>query len=250
MSSDAHHRDFLARFILITAGLIVVFSRPTFADEKKIALVYKGPGVCVEDCAQAAAEAARKVGLKIKYIGPSESNVHIFDDAAVWLQPGGGSKSAGLAMTSQLKENIRSFVYRGGGYVGFCAGAPVAASKIHDSEIDGLGILPGVQIHKYLETGNENPTVLKVQWNGSPRYLYWEAGSYMTVDKSFNGKATSFYPNGLIASLRLSYGKGRVFVTGLHPEAPDSWKKLAKLSDPDGSDISLAEEMVRWAVGQ
>jgi glutamine amidotransferase-like uncharacterized protein len=239
---------FTRKHTSIIVLILFWFSRNlTAGHERNVALVYRGPGVCVEDCAQAAAEPAQKIGLRVKYVGPQDSSPQLFEDAVVWIQPGGGSKSAGTAMTKQLKENVRSFVFKGGGYVGFCAGAPIATSKIHDSEIDGLGILQGVSVHKYLEVGNDNPTILKVQWDGLPRFLYWEAGSYMTVEKGFKGEAIAFYPNGFIAALRMTYGKGRVFVTGLHPEAPDFWKKLAKLSDPDGSDMILAKEMVRWA---
>ena len=56
----------------------------------------------------------------------------------------------------------------------------------------------------------------------------------------------AYYPNHQVAAARATYGKGKVFVTGLHPEAPQDWRDYYHLNDPDGSDEDLAVEMINW----
>ena len=46
--------------------------------------------------------------------------------------------------------------------------------------------------------------------------------------------------------MRTSYGKGRVWVTGLHPEAPQWWKDTSGYSDPDGDDSDIVVKMLQW----
>ena len=50
-------------------------------------------------------------------------------------------------------------------------------------------------------------------------------------------------------ALRAAFGRGRVFVSATHPEAPADWSAGYGLKDPDGSDLSLAAGMIRWAAG-
>lgn len=42
------------------------------------------------------------------------------------------------------------------------------------------------------------------------------------------------------------YGNGKVFITGLHPEAPQSWRTYYGINDSDGLDFDLVDEMISW----
>ena len=47
--------------------------------------------------------------------------------------------------------------------------------------------------------------------------------------------------------MRAAYGAGRIFLSGAHPEAPSIWTTEDKMVDPDGSDLALAADRVKWA---
>lgn len=232
----------------LVALLSLTFAAQAYAGPK--ALVYKGAGACDDGCYQSAFELAKKAGFDPVYVGPKDLNAQstaaderaIFEEAKVWIQPGGYASTAMATMTPQLKTAIKKFIYNGGGYVGFCAGAFVSTSMVGTTKNAGLGIFPGGT--KLYGSGVD---IKRVQWNGSTRYLYWEGGPYLrnlpnTVEK------IAFYPNGTTATARTHYGKGKVYISGLHPEAPQSWIDYSgkKDRDLDGLDFDLGIEMLHW----
>ena len=80
---------------------------------------------------------------------------------------------------------------------------------------------------------------------GSERYLYWEGGPYFRNMPS-SVEQTGSYPNGTNAAIRTTFGKGRIWITGLHPEAPQWWKDDSKQADPDGDDRDIVASMLHW----
>ncbi len=216
--------------------------------KKNKALIYKGEGSCIEDCSESAAMIAKMAGLEPIYVSPTESNLDLFADAAVWIQPGGESLVVAAQMSVDLKNAIRNFVQQGGGYVGFCAGAFFADLWIHGTESKGLGIIPAYAID--YQKARSSAEMLDMIWNGKKRSVYWEEGPYLEL--FFKGQLFTpfaYYPTGEIASIYGNYYQGRVSVTGTHPEAPQYWRDDIKASDPDGLDYDLAIDMVRWAAG-
>ncbi len=218
----------------------------------KVALVYKGPGSCEEDCSEAAADMAKLAGLRPVYIGPNESRAEVFKEAAVWIQPGGGASTASKSMNPRLKKMIKEFVFNGGGYVGFCAGGFFATEVIADTGNFGLSMLPGKNL-LYENVKNEIE-LLTLNWQGRPRKIYWEGGPYF-IPPSANEiyvsqyQILALYPNGLPATVSAKYGQGKVVVTGAHPESPRWWKSDGvKLNDDDGDDFDLAVEMIYQAL--
>jgi hypothetical protein len=168
---------------------------------KPLALVYDGPGSCpaVEgDCTAAASKAAMAAGYAVKTVGPTALTAQstdadyqaIFANAAVWVQPGGSSKTFLTTVSPEMVAAIQRFVKAGNGYVGFCAGAFSSTQYDGDLDLKGLGIFPG-KTHPYPnETMNLffdeiashfNPDayynqILEVTWNGKKRQLYFEGG--------------------------------------------------------------------------
>ncbi len=214
---------------------------------KNIALVYDGPGACPEDCALAAADTARQAGFIAKIVGPNELTsastsaqiTALFQDVAIWVQPGGHSAQAYQAITPTLRNALISFINDGGGYVGFCAGAFITTKEIGTTGIQGFGIFPGNTAP--LGTGSN---MEKVSWENKTRDIYFEGGPYIyNIDSSVEVMAV--YDDGkTIAAARTTYGKGRVYIAGPHPEAPNWWSSSR---DPDGSDRDLAVGMMKWS---
>ncbi|MES2767667.1 MAG: BPL-N domain-containing protein [Bdellovibrionota bacterium] len=243
-----------------------------FAESQPLALVYKGPGSCVEipqniGCSESAAEMAKRAGFRVEYVGPKETSFEVFKDAKVWIQPGGRARLQVLNMAPELKKNIAQFVSEGGGYVGFCAGAFLAADQFgwedpekpeNNFESKGLGIVPGYG-HYINFFGKKVAEIIPVIWGDSKRDVYWEEGPYFLEQKNYapGTEIVAYYPFEFketkarpIMSLNTSYKKGRVAITSVHPEAPQEWREYYKITDNDGLDYNLAVDMIKWSAAK
>lgn len=213
------------------------------AAEVKMALIYKGPGACEEGCAEAARDMAVMAGFETKFVGPTEAQASVFEGASLWIQPGGQSSTASKAMVPELKQNIKNFVAHGGGYVGFCAGGFLATEWIADRGVQGLGLLAGTNA---LYPEKADAVIFPITSLAGVRQIYWEGGPYF-LPPAAGVEVMATYPNSAVASARSMYGSGRVYVTGLHPEAPPMWREYYKINDLDGLDYDLAVDMILWA---
>jgi glutamine amidotransferase-like uncharacterized protein len=232
------------------------------------ALIYNGPGSCedenlekkdeeiqgaITDCSASAAMIARKAGFKVKFVGPDavtdkstpEQVAALFGQGRVWIQPGGISNEAYNTMSDALTRGLKRFVRAGGGYIGFCAGAFMATELIGGTGAEGLGIVPGSTY-----TYHKGIALEKVEWLGKKREIYFEGGPYFYNFASPTVEITATYASGAAAAIRTTFGKGRVWVTGLHPEAPLRWTQEEEMEDPDGTEQSLAADMVRWSASK
>lgn len=258
--------------LLLLAGAFVL-NCSAFAEP--LALIYKGPGSCEQSsvsggCSEAAALAAQKAGFKTQYVGPNENvGEEKWRQAAVWIQPGGRARVQILTMSAKLVGQIRDFVSKGGGYVGFCAGMFLAADKFgwvdeedpkNSFESAALGLISGYGYYfdEYDKELSEDhlAKILKVSWADKSRYVYWELGPYfdrsVLKDKRYSVIANYTDSKGKprsdrIMTLQGTFGSGRVSLTAVHPEAPEDWRSYYKITDPDGLDIELASDMIKWA---
>jgi glutamine amidotransferase-like uncharacterized protein len=224
------------KLFAVTFGLLI--TSQAFAGPK--ALVYNGVGACHDDCAKASYDSAKAAGFDPVYVGDNDTDPRIFDGATVWLQPGGYASTAMQNMAPALKENIKNFVKNGGGYVGFCAGAFVTTNYVGTTNVKGLGIMPGST-----KLYGKGVRILKTKWQGSQRYIYWEGGPYFRNMPS-TVEQTASYPNGANGAVRSTFGKGRIWVTGLHPESPKWWKDESGYDDVDGDDRDIVANMLHW----
>lgn len=214
------------------------------------AIVYGGVGACTDDCVAGAVEAARVAGLDPIVVDPNTFSPEMLEDAVIWIQPGGKSRNAANAMGSKMLSHIKEFIRNGGGYVGFCAGAFLSTPKIGTSTTKGLGIVSGKTI---LYKGNRTyPSIEKVNFvtaeGVKTKDIYWEGGPYFTsLGKGVEVMARYSRTN-QISSVRTVFGKGRVAVTGDHPEAPEWWRTSSNLLDKDGLDYDVTSQMILWAM--
>jgi glutamine amidotransferase-like uncharacterized protein len=214
--------------------------------EKNLALVYKGPGSCPEECSESAAHVAELAGYKAVYVGPQELNAD-FAHAKVWIQPGGHSSEVAEAMLPELKQAIRNFVASGGAYVGFCAGGFYAGETFHNDTESGLGLLPGKALYEEALDQYDKGVVIDVTWLGELRSVYWEGGPYFVLRPTPGFEITAVYPSRHAAAVQGPFGSGRVAVAGFHPEAPKWWRDDVPGHDTDGQDEDIAVDMIRWA---
>jgi glutamine amidotransferase-like uncharacterized protein len=230
-------------------SLFFFFSFSTVLAAERIALVYRGPGACLQ-CWKSAAQVAKLSGFKVDFVNEQQPTERVFERAVLWVQPGGKSKIAAEAMGPGYLARIRRFIANGGGYVGFCAGTFLSTAKIGTSEIDGLGIVPGTTRLWDQEDGPGR--LVPLAWKNEVKQVYYHGGPYIDVDtqESFGIRVYSRYEDGRINAISAPFGYGRVAITGSHPEASRLWKFQHFIRDPDGSDQQLVTGMMKWATGQ
>jgi glutamine amidotransferase-like uncharacterized protein len=200
------------------------------ASGKPIALVYGGPGVLTGpgDTLEMAKTVAAQAGFTVIEVTHTLDTATL-NSASVWIQPGGPNLSADSYMNGNgMADQVRDFVTRGGGYVGFCGGA--------FSAVNNLGLIQGSAWNLNQATGK-----IPVTWLGKVRYIHFEHGPYITLTDK-NVEVVGTYADGSVAVARTHYGKGEVFISGVHPEAGSFWPPTY---DPDGSDQYLAVGMIQ-----
>jgi hypothetical protein len=233
--------------IAMAAVITVVKTAPL-----PIALVWQGPGACWPDCWPEAASAAKNAGFQVIYMTPQTTDYSIFNTAKIWVQPGGTSETASIAMGQALRDRIRQFVADGGGYVGFCAGMFLASEMVGTTNQPGIGLIPGAT-KLYKTDGTNDHAIYLITLTEGTRYMYYAGGPYLDltgVDQSAQPiQIMGYYPNGAIATIHTQFGKGRVAVSGFHPEIGDFYKRVQGFTDPDGGDEFYAQAMMKYAAG-
>lgn len=243
-------------FVFLLLSTSAVFAAENRA--KPLAYVYMGQGSCVEGCSEAAADMAYKAGFHPVYIYPQDITEystpdyvkHFFDGVKVWIQPGGYSRQAYEAMNPKLRETLLNYIFSGGGYTGFCAGAFITTNQIGTTGTPGFSIFPGKTAPLMPPPARPDLqfSIEEVQWAGKKRAIYFEGGPYM-YDLPPQVEVIATYTNGKVAAARTSFGLGRVYIAGPHPEAPSWWSSPDGVTDRDGMDHDLAVSMLKWAAG-
>jgi len=235
------------RTISLLLGILI--SHSALAASKPLALIWNGPGACKE-CLSGAVTVARESGFSVQFMNPSVKDFTAFQQATLWIQPGGKSSKAADAMGPGMEQQVREFVANGGGYVGFCAGAFISTEKIGQKDKNGYGIVPGNT--QLLIRGEFDHAMLKVSTTKyGDRWMYYAGGPFFKMSDeqlaAVQGEVIARYPDGSIAGVHAHYGKGKVAVVGFHPEASKAWKTALGKVDHDGSDVFFAVDMVKYA---
>jgi len=217
---------------------------------KPIALVYRGPAAGSSGNSEAVAallESDPTHNFSVMYVGPEEE-VSVQDglklkNAVLYAQPGGDTtvKRAYKTLRSDAAA-IQSFVQNGGKYVGICMGGYL----VDDDPGFGLGLNAAQYIKSPDATvTTERSSLVQISWRGNMRWMYFQDGPYFIPDSNVKDQTIlATYTNGKVAAMVQPYGKGKIGVSGPHPEAPASWYKSAGLTDPDGLDADLFYDLI------
>lgn len=160
--------------------------------------------------------------------------------ADLLVVPGGSSRTIKQDIGPEGAERIRAFIRAGGGYVGTCAGCCLLLDESADPE-RGIGVIP------YRRVGSKGHGMMPVAFNADgaaalglaagtreirysrgpvmepvatddPEKRFAEWGTYAGDLFGTNG-VPRFRMPGRTAVVGGTYGKGRVFAIGLHPES-------------------------------
>ena len=111
-----------------------------------------------------------------------------------------------------------------------------------------LDLTSGVRFPFYaLENKGIRKAAVDVAIAGSPPLVhYWEDGPQLTGW----GDVVAKYPDGTPAIVEGSVGDGWVVLLGIHPEAPDSWRRGLTFTTPARDDNAFAAKLIRAALNR
>ena len=221
-----------------------------------VALLFDGTGTSDSDF-QALAAILQAHGITYQAVTSLQLEAMSASDLAgykliVW--PGGDSIVQNDNLAPHTRERVREAVVNSGvNFVGFCAGAFIAVGPPPPpggTPYWGLSIAN----YNYLTVFYPNGpgTTLPVASmemisfaNGTSRDLVWWDGPFLPAVSS---GVLAKYPDGTPAMVALQSGQGFVVLSGVHPEAPQSWRDRQGLLDIDGLDTDIAWNLINGAL--
>jgi glutamine amidotransferase-like uncharacterized protein len=159
--------------------------------------------------------------------------------------PGGNFVETGNSLTPRTTANIRDGVQNGLNYLGICAGAFLAGS--FPQPYKSLSLTSGVQFGFYAAGRGVRKTAVAITLAGGPTLdQYWEDGPQLTGW----GAVVAKYPDGTPAVVQGTFGNGSVILTGVHPEATESWRRGMTFSTPSSTDNAFAVTLIEAALNR
>lgn len=158
------------------------------------------------------------------------------------IVPGGNFIKIGGSLTSRATGQIRNAVRDGLNYLGICAGGFFAGDSGHN----GLNLTSGVRFGFYSEEergirkapvaiASPGAPALDQYWEDGPQFMGW-------------GAVVGRYPDGTPAIVEGTFGSGWVILSGVHAEAPASWRDGMSFRTPASVDHAYAGTLVRAAL--
>ena len=208
-------------------------------------LLYVGTGTSTSDVA--AMEGILK-SLNLGYLTADEHQLNAMPEPVLGgykllIVPGGNSITIGDNLSGNTSATIHNAVSQYGvHYLGVCAGAFFGGFSIYN----GVDLTAGVAFDFYaaefagihLEPVEITPASsgpLDVYWNDGPQLSGW-------------GDVVATYPDGTPAIAEGMSGNGFVMLTGVHLEAPASWRAGMNFTTPVSVDLAYAGTVIRAAL--
>jgi glutamine amidotransferase-like uncharacterized protein len=158
------------------------------------------------------------------------------------IVPGGNSITIGDYLTHTTTAKIHNAVNEGLHYLGICAGGFFGGYSDHN----GLNLTSGVWFEYYADhaKGISKAAVEVRDSHGDALDQYWQEGPQFSGWGSIVGE----YPDGAPAVVEGRSGNGWVILSGVHAEAPESWRYGMKFTTPVSVDNSYAATLVLAAL--
>ncbi len=158
--------------------------------------------------------------------------------------PGGNFEQIGDGLTSSTAANVRQAVESGLNYLGICAGAFFAGN----SPYNGLNLTSGVRFPFYaIEDQGIRKAAVEIAIARSPALThYWEDGPQL----SGWGDVVARYPDETPAIVEGHFGDGWLILTGIHAEAPDSWRRGMTFTTSASVDNAYAATLIDAALNR
>jgi glutamine amidotransferase-like uncharacterized protein len=152
--------------------------------------------------------------------------------------PGGNFEEIGNGLEASTTATIRHAVQGGLNYLGICAGAFLAGN----SPYNGLNLTNGIRFTFYaLESSGTRRAPVAITAAGSHTVdQYWEDGPQL----SGWGDIVAKYPDNTPAVVERSVEDEWVILAGIHPEAPESWRRGMSFTTPTSESNAYAATLI------
>ena len=213
--------------------------------------IYAGPG---GELAWDVEVALDKLALSYREVNARDVRSGGLDRCSVLIVPGGQTALCVATLGVRGFECIREFVADGGGYVGICAGAYIAARRVEvPGRPQGLGI---IEIENVRSAGTEIKTIFVaqpehpiVEGGGRgvvtvPLQIWYQNGPLMEAGEGVETLAV--YEDGSAAIVCSTYGEGRVVIFSPHPEG----SLEGGVDAEECGTLRLLENAVAFAAGE
>jgi len=160
------------------------------------------------------------------------------------IVPGGNFIEMGDSLGPRNTAKIHDAVQGGLSYLGICAGGFLAGRFAGNS----FNLASGAKFKFYAaEEQGIRKTVVAIRGAGSPTLdHYWEDGPEFSGWGSVVGR----YPDGTPAIVEGTSGNGWVILSGVHPEAPESWRRGMTFTTPVSADHRYAATLIDAALNR
>lgn len=189
-------------------------------------------------------------GIKIKRLDAKSLIEKNWEkETQLFIMPGGRDVFYQAALRGKGTDKIRSYVEQEGNYLGICAGAYFACTRIEFEKGTSLELLderslrffPGVAkgpaygVGKYAYDSSKGACAALINWQDSPIHVYFNGGCFFSPE-SLRVKVLSRYldlPQKPPAIVEIAHGGGKVLLSGVH------FEYLPSLLDPKDPYLSL-----------
>jgi hypothetical protein len=186
--------------------------------------------------------------LKLNYATANSSQLNAMTETRLkayrlLIVPGGNSITIGNNLSRATTAMIRATVQNDGlHYLGFCAGAFFGSYQA----ANGIDLTSGVWFNVWPNLGRgTGREAVQISFPKSSKLdIYWHDGP----ETSGWGYIVAKYPDGTAAIAEGAYGKGFAIMTGVHPEAPASWRACCTFTTPLATDLAYANTLVTAAL--
>jgi glutamine amidotransferase-like uncharacterized protein len=229
---------------LLWFGLVFASSCTASEHTAQGILLFSGRGTSSNDVA-AIEGILRERGLPYSTASSAQLDVMSGSELKTYrllVMPGGNFIDIGNGLTTSTTAKLRRAVESGLGYFSVCAGAFFAGA----SPYNGLKLTDGVRFSFYtLENHGIRKAPVTVHTAASASIeVYWEDGPQLVGW----GEPIARYPDGTPAVVQGKYGNGWVVLTGVHPEAPESWRRGLAFTAPPGPSLGFAATLIDAAL--
>lgn len=159
----------------------------------------------------------------------------------LFIMPGGNAVTIGQYLTKTATSNMRQAISNGMHYLGLCAGGFFAGKSIYN-RLQMTGV-----IYNFFSAYNKgiNKEAVDIRLSSGTKYdVYWQDGPQL----SGWGYVVAKYPDGTAAITEGKYGSGFAILSGVHPEAPASWRYGMTFTTPLSVDLAYASTLVKAAL--
>ena len=158
--------------------------------------------------------------------------------------PGGNFVTIGNELGASTTARLRSAIGSGLSYLGICGGAFFAGN----SPYNGLNLTSNVRFPFYAaEARGIRKAAVAISVPGGPTLdHYWEDGPQLAGW----GEVVARYPDGTPAVVEGTFGNGWVILSGVHPEAPESWRRGMVFKTPASASNTYAATLIDAALNR